>query len=58
MITPCGACRHAVHELDPTAPVFCSTVVREAEGWTAFPSTERFTAAELYPEHRELPTWD
>lgn len=56
--TPCGACRHALHEFNPDATVFCSTVVREETGWTAFPSVESFTVADLYPHPFEPPTWD
>lgn len=58
VVTPCGACRHALYEVAPEATVICSCVVREETGWQAFPTHERFTVAELYPEHVPLPTWD
>lgn len=56
--TPCGACRHALHQANPDGTVICSNFVREAEGWTQFPAIERFTVSELYPHHHELPTWE
>lgn len=56
--TPCGACRHAIHEFSDDATVYCTTFVREEDGWTTFPRLERYTATELYPDHQGLPTWD
>lgn len=56
--TPCGACRHAIHEFSDDGTVYCTTFVRENDGWTMFPRTERYTATELYPEHHGHPSWD
>ena len=56
--TPCGACRHALHEVNPEATVYCSHVVREPEGWNEFPSVEQFTVEELYPSAYDPPTWE
>ncbi|MHB9288786.1 hypothetical protein ACKVMT_17290 [Halobacteriales archaeon Cl-PHB] len=56
--TPCGACRHAIHDHSPEATVFCSNFVREGDGWTTFPTLERYTAAELYPHRTDHPTWE
>ena len=58
MTTPCGACRHALHEVNPEATVFCSHFIRESEGWNEFPTMEQFTVAELYPSAYEPPTWE
>lgn len=55
---PCGACRHAIQEFSEDCPVFCATFVREETGWTMFPKLERYTAEELYPDHRGHPEWD
>ncbi len=56
--TPCGACRHAIHQFSDNATVFCSNFVRQADGWTMFPTIERYTAEELYSHHRSHPTWE
>jgi cytidine deaminase len=56
--TPCGACRHAIHQFGDDAAVYCTTFVREDDGWTTFPRVERFTATELYPGHQGHPSWD
>ena len=56
--TPCGACRQAIYEVGPDAVVRCGNFVREAEGWTVFPELDRYTAAELLPDHEGLPEWD
>ena len=58
VITPCGACRHALYNLAPDATIYCSNFVREDEGWNMFPSIERYTSADLHPHHQSLPTWD
>lgn len=56
--TPCGACRSALHEVNPDATVICSHVVRTADGWNAFPNLERFTVAELLPSAYSEPAWE
>ncbi|PSP55420.1 hypothetical protein BRC82_05630 [Halobacteriales archaeon QS_1_67_19] len=56
--TPCGACRHAIHQFSDDATVYCTTFVREDDGWTMFPRIERYSATELYPDHRGHPAWD
>lgn len=56
--TPCGACRHAIHQFGDDATVFCSNFVREAEGWNVFPEMERYTAEELYPHPGSQPQWE
>lgn len=56
--TPCGACRHAIEEFGDDPTVFCTNFVREDDGWTMFPTIERYTADELYPHHQPHPTWD
>lgn len=56
--TPCGACRHAINEFSDDATVYCTTFLREADGWTMFPELDRYTAAELYPDHQGQPDWD
>lgn len=55
--TPCGACRHAIQEFGDDCPVYCATFVREESGWSMFPKTARYTAEELYPDHRGHPEW-
>lgn len=57
-VTPCGACRHAIHEFGENPTVYCATFVREPEEWTAFPTVERYTAEQLYPARRPHPEWD
>ena len=56
--TPCGACRHALHEANPDATIYCSHVIREPKGWNEFPDVERFTVEELYPSPCDPPTWE
>ncbi|WP_121822497.1 hypothetical protein [Halostella salina] len=56
--TPCGACRHAILEFGDDATVYCASFVRESDGWTMFPRLNRYTAAELYPDHQDHPSWD
>lgn len=56
--TPCGACRHVIHQFGDDAIVYCTTFIREDEGWTMFPRVERYTATELYPAHQGHPSWD
>lgn len=56
--TPCGACRHVIDEFSDDGTVYCSSYVREPDGWTVFPTVERYTATGLYPDHHPHPTWD
>jgi cytidine deaminase len=56
--TPCGACRHAISQFSDDATVLCSNFVRRDDGWTLFPSIERYTAEELYPAARIEPVWE
>jgi len=56
--TPCGACRHVIHEFGPDATVYCASFVREDEGWTTFPTVERYTPQELYAHHDPGPVWE
>lgn len=56
--TPCGACRSALHDVNPDATVFCSHFVREPDGWNEFPNVERFSVAELLPNAYDPPSWD
>jgi len=56
--TPCGACRHAISQFSDDATVLCSNFVRRNDGWTMFPSIERYTAEELYPAARTESVWE
>lgn len=56
--TPCGACRHAIHQFSDDATVYCATFVRETDGWTMFPRIDQYSATELYPDHHGHPSWD
>lgn len=47
--TPCGACRHVIDEFGADPTVFCTSFVREPDGWTMFPRVERHAADDLYP---------
>lgn len=56
--TPCGACRHAIHDIAPDATVICTNFVRADDGWTMFPTVDRYTATELYPGRTDPPSWE
>lgn len=57
-VTPCGACRHAIDEFSDDCPVYCTTFIREEDGWTMFPEVREYTASELYPGNQGHPTWE
>lgn len=56
--TPCGGCRHAIDQFSDDGTIYCTTFVREDDGWTMFPRVERYTATELYPDHQGHPSWE
>lgn len=56
--TPCGACRHAIDEFSDDGVVYCTTYVREPDGWAMFPALDRYSATELYPDHQGHPSWE
>ncbi|MDY6777209.1 MAG: hypothetical protein SVU32_00960 [Candidatus Nanohaloarchaea archaeon] len=58
-VTPCGACRHAIHEFGGgETPVIAASFVRQDRGWELFTALERYTASELYPAAYEPVNWD
>lgn len=57
-VTPCGACRHALHQFSDDGTVYCTTFVRESDGWTMFPRLTQYSATELFPAHQGHPSWD
>ncbi|NHX37638.1 MULTISPECIES: cytidine/deoxycytidylate deaminase family protein [Halolamina] len=56
--TPCGACRHVIHQFSNDATIYCATFVRETDGWTMFPRVDEYSAKDMYPNHHGHPSWD
>lgn len=57
---PCGGCRHAIDEFgEEDTTVIVSNFIREGEGeWNIFPTIQKFTIKELYPESYGPVEWD